>query len=196
MVDPIPAASAPPPVPSPLLTRLSAVSGERQPSNISSIDIPSSSHVQSNLNRPGLRPSSSHSALRPSVVVVAPTPMPPPTNPNLNPNATSGSPLPSSPSALHVKHTSTPTSTPLAPLSPYRDPRSAIKAYFSISCPSITGTSLTIFSSAPDIFSVGQSWGWKSSSALDVGGEDGDGKEGAVRGRECSVRATVIMGLV
>lgn len=51
-----------------------------------------------------------------------------------------------------------------APPSPYRDPRRASKVYFSISCASALGTALTRFSSGPDLFTVSQSWGWKSSS--------------------------------
>ncbi|KAG6837212.1 hypothetical protein H0H93_013080 [Arthromyces matolae] len=56
------------------------------------------------------------------------------------------------------------TSAPVTPPQPYRDPRPSISAYFSISCASATGSSQTRFSSAPDVFSVSQSWGWKSSS--------------------------------
>ncbi|KAH0838650.1 hypothetical protein J3R83DRAFT_6975 [Lanmaoa asiatica] len=56
------------------------------------------------------------------------------------------------------------TAPPIAPAQPYRDPRQSVSAYFSVSCTSTTGSSITQFTSAPDVFSVSQSWGWKSSS--------------------------------
>ncbi|KAJ6573974.1 hypothetical protein DFH09DRAFT_1151583 [Mycena vulgaris] len=88
------------------------------------------------------------------------------------------------------------------PAAPYRDPRPAVSAYFTISCASATGASQTRFASAPDVFSVSQSWGWKSSSLrteeyIDVG--EGEGRSGAVagtRGKEVSLRACVVLGLV
>lgn len=49
---------------------------------------------------------------------------------------------------------------------PYLDERRVLHAYFSIHCPSPTGTCLTKFSSQPDNFTLSQSWGWKSSSLL------------------------------
>ncbi|CAA7260014.1 unnamed protein product [Cyclocybe aegerita] len=90
----------------------------------------------------------------------------------------------------------TPTS---APQQPYRDPRSSISAYFAISCASATGSSQTRFSSAPDTFSVSQSWGWKSSSLrteefLEVGTQALPSS--VSRGKEVSLRATVVLGLV
>ncbi|TFK57675.1 hypothetical protein OE88DRAFT_1804172 [Heliocybe sulcata] len=90
------------------------------------------------------------------------------------------------------------TSPPVMPPQPYRDPRSAILAYFTISCASATGASLTQFTSAPDTFSVSQSWGWKSSSLrteeyLEVGGEQGQRRS---LGKEVSLRATVVLGVV
>ncbi|KAJ7651959.1 hypothetical protein DFH06DRAFT_1331179 [Mycena polygramma] len=85
------------------------------------------------------------------------------------------------------------------PSSPYRDSRPSVSAYFTISCASATGASQTRFASAPDVFSVSQSWGWKSSSLrteeyIDVaeGAEAGVG----MRGREVSLRACVVLGLV
>lgn len=60
---------------------------------------------------------------------------------------------------------------------------------------------MTRFTSAPDEFSVSQSWGWKSSSLrteefLEVMG-DGMIKPGvSAMGKEVSLRATVIVGLV
>ncbi|KAJ7480109.1 hypothetical protein B0H11DRAFT_2026557 [Mycena galericulata] len=89
-----------------------------------------------------------------------------------------------------------------APPSPYRDSRPAVSAYFTISCASATGASQTRFASAPDTFSVSQSWGWKSSSLrteeyIEV--SDAEGQPAAsigVRGREVSLRACVVLGLV
>ncbi|KAJ7748480.1 hypothetical protein DFH07DRAFT_829825 [Mycena maculata] len=86
-----------------------------------------------------------------------------------------------------------------APVSPYRDSRPAVTAYFTISCASATGASQTRFASAPDVFSVSQSWGWKSSSLrteeyIEVGDTEGQGI--GVRGREVSLRACVVLGLV
>jgi hypothetical protein len=85
-----------------------------------------------------------------------------------------------------------------APEQAYRDPRPAVSAYFAIACASATGSALTRFTSAPDVFSVSQSWGWKSSSLrtveyIDV---DGDGEAPAPAGREVSLRATVVLGVV
>ena len=96
--------------------------------------------------------------------------------------------------------------TTRAPGQPYRDPRAMIAAYFMVSCASATGSSQTRFSSAPDVFSVGQSWGWKSSSLkseeyVDFGGEE-DGEAFTLparktrHGKEVSFRATVVVGLV
>ena len=85
-----------------------------------------------------------------------------------------------------------------APIQPYRDPRSSIEAYFTIYCASPTGSSLTRFSSAPDVFCVSQSWGWKSSS-LHLQQED-SGTAGStsvpIFAKEVSVRATGVLGIV
>ncbi|KAJ6519396.1 hypothetical protein C8R45DRAFT_1117854 [Mycena sanguinolenta] len=89
---------------------------------------------------------------------------------------------------------------PAPPASPYRDPRPSVSAYFTISCASATGASQTRFASAPDVFSVSQSWGWKSSSLrTEEYIEVGDGAEASAmgtRGREISLRACVVLGLV
>ncbi|KAI0735694.1 hypothetical protein C8Q76DRAFT_288408 [Earliella scabrosa] len=90
---------------------------------------------------------------------------------------------------------------PVTPPQPYRDPRPKVSAYFTIACASATGASLTRFTSAPDTFTVHQSWGWKSSSLrteeyLEV---DADGQPKPVvlpAGREVSLRATVVLGVV
>lgn len=118
-------------------------------------------------------------------------------------SAFSSASLPGSPGASLVSanpssYTIPATSPPVAPPQPYRDPRSAISAYFTISCASATGASLTQFTSAPDVFSVSQSWGWKSSSLrteeyLEVGTEQGQRRP---LGREVSLRATVVLGVV
>ena len=91
------------------------------------------------------------------------------------------------------------TSPPVTPPQPYRDPRSTISAYFVISCASATGAALTRFTSAPDVFSVSQSWGWKSSSLrteeyLEVGPLSEEPPTPS--GREVSLRATVVLGIV
>ncbi|OSD05794.1 hypothetical protein PYCCODRAFT_1361643 [Trametes coccinea BRFM310] len=93
--------------------------------------------------------------------------------------------------------------TAVPPPQPYRDPRAAVSAYFTIACASATGASLTRFTSAPDVFSVSQSWGWKSSSLraeeyleVDADGAAGPGAVVAPARREVSLRATVVLGVV
>lgn len=86
------------------------------------------------------------------------------------------------------------TTTPAVPSQPYRDLRPAVSAYFTIACASATGASLTRFTSAPDTFSVSQSWGWKSSS-LWIEESDAEGPAAPV-GKEVSLRATVVLGVV
>ncbi|KAF7306467.1 BTB domain-containing protein [Mycena indigotica] len=91
------------------------------------------------------------------------------------------------------------TLAPSTPTSPYRDSRPAVCVYFTISCASATGASQTRYASAPDVFSVSQSWGWKSSSTrtdeyIDLGFVDGG--ESGIRSREVSLRACVVLGLV
>ncbi|KAK7064727.1 BTB domain-containing protein [Favolaschia claudopus] len=88
---------------------------------------------------------------------------------------------------------------PAPPVGPYRDTRQSVSAYFMISCASATGASQTRFTSAPDVFTVSQSWGWKSSSLrTEEYIEVGEGAEGVAgtRGREVSLRACVVVGLV
>lgn len=119
---------------------------------------------------------------------------------------------PQAPTPLTSLPSSSSSSSPLtapssAPHSPYRDPRQSIRAYFSISCPSATGSSSTKFSSAPDTFNVTQSWGWKSSKAeewvdFDAVEEGGStivkmATSSSVMPRiECSLRATIVLGVV
>ncbi|KAI1786287.1 hypothetical protein LXA43DRAFT_72291 [Ganoderma leucocontextum] len=93
------------------------------------------------------------------------------------------------------------TAPPVAPPQPYRDPRPAVSAYFTIACASATGASVTRFTSAPDVFSVSQSWGWKSSSLRteEYFEVDADGQPAPVAlpaTREVSLRATVVLGVV
>lgn len=114
-------------------------------------------------------------------------------------SAQPGSPTPNSPTpgnrnASPVNH----------PSQPYRDPRSAISAYFSISCASATGASVTSFSSGPDTFAISQSWGWKSSTLrteefLELG-DDGQpipiGFVDVGVGKFISLRATIVIGVI
>jgi hypothetical protein len=111
-----------------------------------------------------------------------------------------------SPASSHLRPYSPPNTSLLGPVPPptsashpFRDQRSSITAYFAISCASATGSSQTRFSSSPDTFSVSQSWGWKSSSLrteefLEVGAHPLPSN--VVRGKEVSLRATVVLGLV
>ena len=92
------------------------------------------------------------------------------------------------------------TAPPTSPPQPYRDPRSAVSAFFTIACAGSTGSSITRFSSAPDVFSVSQSWGWKSSSLRtgDHSEQDADGilRDNVAAGKNVSLRATVMLGVV
>lgn len=241
--------------------QLSSINGQHQPSFLrphpaSLIPIPTSASI----------PATSVLPIMPSVVVPLPGAMSttgsgssgaaarPFASTSSPPPIITSTPLPSTPTQPHqpLTYVSLPSSQP------YRDSRSSVKAYFSITCASATGTSQTRFSSAPDVFAVGQSWGWKSSTLrteeyVEVGtglvgsgvgsGEDnsngGNGvgdndnangvngasmgtgagtgaggrrgilvgggrrrsvqeqeKEEAIRGREVSLRATVVLGLV
>ncbi|KAJ7293871.1 hypothetical protein C8J57DRAFT_1704523 [Mycena rebaudengoi] len=110
-----------------------------------------------------------------------------------------GSPLLSASGIIGGGNALPATAPPTSPVAPYRDPRGSISAYFTISCASATGTTQTRFASAPDVFSVSQSWGWKSSSLrteeyMEVAEREDD--TAAVRGREVSIRACVVLGLV
>jgi hypothetical protein len=93
-----------------------------------------------------------------------------------------------------------PTHAPrVAPHQPYRDPRGSMSAYFTISCANVTGSSITRFTSAPDVFSVSQSWGWKSSSLRVEEYLKGEGEEvvpDVTVESEVSLRATIVMGIV
>jgi hypothetical protein len=78
----------------------------------------------------------------------------------------------------------------LSPDQPFRDPRPSVGAYFVISCASPAGVSTTKFSSGPDVFGIGQSWGWKTSSFRSEEYLDASGRV------KRSLRATVMIGLV
>jgi hypothetical protein len=111
----------------------------------------------------------------------------------------SGSPSPLSGSTTLTANTLPATAAPVAPPQPYRDPRPTISAYFTISCANATGSSQTRFTSSPDVFPVSQSWGWKSSSLrteeyIDIGDISDPSKP--LPGKEVSLRATVVLGLV
>ncbi|KAG6852517.1 hypothetical protein C0991_011264 [Blastosporella zonata] len=121
----------------------------------------------------------------------------------------SGSPSSSLPTSLSAStpSTSSPpapapaTAAPVTPPQPYRDPRASISAYFIISCASATGSSQTQFSSSPDVFSVSQSWGWKSSSLrtgefMDVRAEGATPNSEVPQNKNASLRATIVLGLV
>nr|XP_019000585.1 uncharacterized protein I203_07003 [Kwoniella mangroviensis CBS 8507]OCF64046.1 hypothetical protein I203_07003 [Kwoniella mangroviensis CBS 8507] len=101
---------------------------------------------------------------------------------------------------------------------PYIDSRSTTKAFFSISCASALGTALIRFTSGPDSFALSQSWGWKSSALKseeylcippqqpqslpeDEGGDgvlgwSGEIPHSSTRYGQCSLRATVVLGVV
>lgn len=97
------------------------------------------------------------------------------------------------------------------------------QAYFCICCSSALGTALIRFASAPDTFTLSQSWGWKSSALRseeyltglqtgqtggaeggNTGGENKETLEEGVLGwvadvgniKEGSLRATVVVGVV
>ncbi|KAG1749616.1 uncharacterized protein EDB91DRAFT_1344244 [Suillus paluster] len=119
------------------------------------------------------------------------------TTPNSNPSTSSGlvTSYPSFPSTIPA------TSPPVAPVQPYRDPRPAVAAYFTISCASSTGSSITRFTSVPDVFSVSQSWGWKSSSLrtediLEIGPDGQPVKPTTPAQKLNSLRATIVLGIV
>ncbi|KAG6857655.1 hypothetical protein H0H87_010224 [Tephrocybe sp. NHM501043] len=125
-----------------------------------------------------------------------------------SPSSSPSSSLPTSLSASTTTSTSsTPTpqlpatAAPVTPPQPYRDPRASISAYFVISCASATGSSQTRFSSSPDVFSVGQSWGWKSSSLrteefMDVQVDGSTSNSETSPNKDSSLRATIVLGLV
>ncbi|EJD55217.1 hypothetical protein AURDEDRAFT_78202 [Auricularia subglabra TFB-10046 SS5] len=165
---------------------------------------PSTGH-SSRLSLGGSRPRSDSSGMR-STTPRAPTPRSTSPTPRYShsglPIVSSSPPLESmsaslgSPSRLHL---SLPSVTTPAPAQPFRDPRSTILVYFGISC-FVLPAALIRFSSSPDGFTVGQSWGWKSSSLCpDRSTDEGMGMgvtKASDDAREVSLRATVVIGLV
>lgn len=119
------------------------------------------------------------------------------TTPNSTPSTSSGVVT-----SYVSSHSTIPaTAPPIAPVQPYRDPRSAVAAYFSISCADSTGSCITRFTSVPDVFSISQSWGWKSSSLrteeyLEVAPDGQPVKPISPVCRENSLRVTVVLGIV
>jgi hypothetical protein len=92
------------------------------------------------------------------------------------------------------------TGSPTIPHQPYRDPRAQVSAYFSISCASSTGSSVTRFTSNPDDFSISQSWGWRSSSlrtevCIDNDKSTNSSSSPSPAG-DVSLRVTVVLGIV
>jgi len=176
-VDPIPSSSAPPTSP--------GDRNFRQPSTASLVQtIPPSPFIPNHYS-PSIHP------LTRTTTPAAPRNGTPPSPPSPSSSPPISSPLGYGPMPSTLLNP--------APLQVYRDPRSAISAYFSVSCASATGSSQTRFSSSPDTFTVGQSWGWKSSTLrteefLEVGTQTLP--ENMMRGKEVSLRATVVVGLV
>ncbi|KAJ7171876.1 hypothetical protein C8R43DRAFT_27915 [Mycena crocata] len=159
----------------------------------------------------GHGPSQTH-ARGPSLPAIMPLPASPHYSPSIHPPTRSTTPvsvsaslpstLSSQLSGLSLNGGAYTIQAPVSPPAPYRDPRPSVSAYFTISCASATGASQTRFASAPDVFSVSQSWGWKSSSLrteeyIEVAEADGRPVAGvAVRPKEVSLRACVVLGLV
>lgn len=204
-VDPPPPCSVPA-VPAPTgstgsrtSAQVSAHSGRPASSSVSGSVVssprPNSSH--SHTNTGGY--SSSGLPILPLSRSTTPVSIPSPGLASSLPSSSSSSILASIPSAPLMLPATAPAS---APQQPYRDPRPAVSAYFAISCASATGGSMTRFTSAPDVFSVSQSWGWKSSSLrtdeyLEVGGDGMPRSAVSTPARkEVSLRATVVLGVV
>lgn len=123
------------------------------------------------------------------------------TTPSSHTQGPSSPPSPSSsPPGTYVSLGTLPATLPCSsPQAPYRDPRSAISAYFAVSCASAIGSSQTRFSSSPDTFAVSQSWGWKSSTLrtedfVELGTQTLP--QDIIRNEQVSLRATVLLGLV
>lgn len=129
-------------------------------------------------------------------------------SPSIHPpsRSTTPNPTPSTSSGVTTSYVSShstipATAPPVAPVQPYRDPRSAVAAYFTISCADSTGSAVTRFTSVPDVFSVSQSWGWKSSSLrteeyLEAGQDGQPAKPTGPASKENSLRVTIVLGIV
>ncbi|EJD04415.1 uncharacterized protein FOMMEDRAFT_167607 [Fomitiporia mediterranea MF3/22] len=156
-------------------------------------------NIPSSVSTPSLyRPASRGGATATS----APSRSPTPASSYSPPSTTSGGSTGTSPSGSSVP--SAHQTSPRPPTQPYRDPREAVRAHFTLLCMSPTGGVLTTFASAPDAFVVGRSWGWKSSTLqteelVDVHTEGDTSPVSAASSylkRECSLRATVVLGVV
>ena len=117
------------------------------------------------------------------------------------PSPRSNTPVQGSPSNSSLSGNTLPaTAPPVIPTQPYRDPRAQVSAYFTISCASATGSSVTRFTSNPDDFSISQSWGWRSSSLRTEvygGGDKSTDTSGpSLLADVNSMRVTVIVGVV
>lgn len=204
-VDPLPPCSAP------AIPTLAGSTGSRTPAQLSAHSgRPASSSVSGSVvSSP--RPHSSHShstTIGYSSSGLPILPLSRSTTPVSTPSSGLASSLPSSSSSSIVASAPSlplmlPATAPAsAPQQPYRDPRPAVSAYFAIACASATGGSMTRFTSTPDVFSVSQSWGWKSSSLrtdeyLEVGGDGMPRSAISTPARkEVSLRATVVLGVV
>ncbi|KAK2461731.1 hypothetical protein APHAL10511_006194 [Amanita phalloides] len=144
-----------------------------------------------NINPSDERRGHPHNPYSPSMMFAPRTPPSSHTSPSIRATSELVSSLPSSP-IIGGNLT--------APGQTYRDPRSAISAYFTVSLTSATGSNQTRFGSGPDVFSIGQSWGWKFGSLrteeyMELRDESA-GPRTTPFGSEVSLRATVILGLV
>ncbi|KIK70342.1 hypothetical protein GYMLUDRAFT_267441 [Collybiopsis luxurians FD-317 M1] len=136
-----------------------------------------------------------------------------------NPPPSPSTPTQTSPTAGVPSSPTSPTTIPNPPFHaiisdtkptyPYIDPREVVSVYFSVNCASLTGNAQTRFRSAPDMFKLDGSWGWKSSGLLDgpktrVSNVDGDVEAALIQiedelppmGHYVSLRATVVLGVV
>lgn len=112
-------------------------------------------------------------------------------SPSIHPPSRSTTPT-SLPPYSAVASARPPTTPGVSPPQAFRDQRGVLSAYFLVCCSGPTGNSQTRFSSAPDVFKVSQSWGWKSS----VLWGDESGQVDGVASREVSLRASIALGLV
>lgn len=199
-VDPIPLPSAPPSPPHPHGARFNHLvggTGERRGSvNTGPVAPAPELAIRPSVSTPSLTRSTSRPASRGTTTGV--TGVAGPSRSTTPTSAVSSTP-PSGGASLPSQYASYagPSSTVVpAPNQPYRDPRPAVLAYFTIACAAPTGAALTRFASSPDEFRVSQSWGWKSSSLQTeeyLSPEDGDS---AASGKEVSLRATIVVGVV
>ena len=180
-------------IPVPSLPPLPMTENAPRLSTIQPVTIPTSSSTPT-LHRAISRGTTGTTVSRPTT---------PASSPGISNSPPSSSPVNSSPLNSYGSNSS--FSSPRPPAQPYRDPREAVRAHFTLLCASPTGGALTRFASAPDAFHVGRSWGWKSSALqaealVDIqnhGDISSAGTSGLTNGKkECSLRATVVLGVV